>query len=326
MHAIRIHETGGPEVLQWEAVTVRDPGRGEIRVALTAAGLNYIDTYHRRGIYPMELPFTPGLEGAGTVQAVGEGVTEFAVGDRVAWTGVIGSYADAAILPVDDVVAVPDSIPLETAAAAMLQGLTVHYLATSTFPLGAGHRCLIHAGAGGVGRVLIQVAKLLGAEVFTTVSTAAKAELAASAGADHVIRYTDEDFVAAVEAAVGPKALDVVYDGVGAATFDGSLSLLEPRGTMVLFGQSSGVVPPFDLGRLASMGSLFITRPTLFSYIAERPELVRRASELFEWIESGAVEILVGRRFPLAEAADAHRALEGRATVGKVLLLPGADD
>jgi NADPH2:quinone reductase len=322
MHAIRIHETGGPEVLQWEEVTFGNPGPGEIRVTLAAAGLNYIDTYHRRGLYPIEVPFTPGLEGAGTVEAVGEGVSELVTGDRVAWPGVIGSYAETALLPAHQVVPVPESIPLETGAAAMLQGLTAHYLATSTFPIEPGHRCLIHAGAGGVGRVLIQVAKLRGAEVFTTVSTPQKAELAGSAGADHVICYTDEDFVTAVESAVGPKALDVVYDGVGASTFDGSLSLLEPRGTMVLFGQSSGVVPPFDLGRLASLGSLFITRPTLFSHIAERPELMRRSSELFEWIESGAVEILIGGRFPLAEAAAAHRALEGRATVGKVLLLP----
>ena len=322
MDAIRIHQTGGPEVLSWEKVALRPPGPGELGVTVAAAGVNFIDTYHRRGIYPLDVPFTPGLEGAGVVSAIGDGVTEFAVGDRVAWASVIGAYAEEVVLPADRTVSVPDGVSLEIAAAAMLQGMTVHYLASSTFPLVPGHRCLIHAGAGGVGRVLIQVAKLRGAEVFTTVSTAAKADLAASAGADHVILYSEKDFVAEVEAVAGANALDVVYDGVGAATFDGGLRLLKPRGTMVLFGQSSGAVAPFDLGRLATMGSLFITRPTLFSYVAQRSDLLMRAAELFEWIESGAVEIMVGDRWPMSEAADAHRALEARATVGKVLLVP----
>ena len=322
MHAIRIHETGGPEVLRWEEIPAPDPAPGEIAVAVAAAGLNYIDTYHRRGIYPMDMPFTPGLEGAGTVSSLGDGVSGMSIGDRVAWASVIGAYAEHVVVPAERVVPVPEGVSLEMAAAAMLQGMTAHYLATSTFSLAAGDRCLIHAGAGGVGRLLIQVAKLRGAEVFTTVSTAEKAELASAAGADHVIRYSDEDFVEAVEEIAGPTPLDVVYDGVGAATFDGGLRLLKPRGLMALFGQSSGVVAPFDLGRLASMGSLFVTRPTLFSYVAERRDLLRRAEELFEWIETGAVDILVGDRSPLSEAAAAHRALEGRATVGKVLLIP----
>ncbi len=322
MRAIRVSTPGGPEVLEWAEVATPDPGWGEVRVTLAAAGLNYIDTYHRRGIYPVDPPFTPGMEGAGTVSAVGAGVDDVAVGDRVAWGSVMGAYAEEAIVPADRLVPVPDGVDLEIAAAVMLQGMTVHYLTMTTFPLEPGHRCLIHAGAGGVGRLLIQVAKWRGAEVFTTVSTEAKADLAASAGADHVIRYTDEDFIAAVEAIAGPRPLDVVYDGVGAATFDGSLSLLKPRGTMVLYGQSSGVVPPFDLGRLAAMGSLFITRPTLFSHVAERSELLHRAGELFGWIRSGVVAVLIGARWPIAEAADAHRALEGRATVGKVLLVP----
>jgi len=321
MHAIRISATGGPEVMVWDDVPTPIPGTGEILVTVAAAGVNYIDTYHRTGIYPMQLPFTPGLEGSGTVAAVGDAVAGFSVGDRVAWSSVIGSYAEEVVVPAEKAVPVPADVELDVAAAAMLQGMTAHYLATSTFPLRSGHRCLVHAGAGGVGRLLIQVAKLLGAEVYTTVSTDAKAELAASAGADRVIHYTNEDFVAAVEAGAGERSLDVVFDGVGATTFDGGLSLLKPRGMMVLYGQSSGVVPPFDLGRLATSGSLYVTRPTLFSYIAARDELLRRSGEVFDWVAGGLVDVLIGHRWPLAEAAAAHRALQARATVGKVLLV-----
>ncbi len=322
MHAILMTQTGGPEVLEWVEAPVGEPGAGEIRVTVAAAGVNYIDTYHRRGIYPVELPLTPGLEGAGTVSAVGPEVSGISVGDPVAWSSAMGSYAEEVVLPAAGVVPVPPDMSLEVAAAAMLQGMTAHYLATSTFPLRAGHRCLIHAGAGGVGRILIQLAKIRGAEVFTTVSTEAKAALAESAGADHVIRYGDEDFATAVEAIAGPKALDVIYDGVGASTFDAGLGLLKPRGLMALFGQSSGVVPPFDLGRLASLGSLYVTRPTLFSHIAERPELLRRSGEVFEWIQAEDLDIHIGHHWQLSAAADAHRALEARQTSGKVLLLP----
>ena len=322
MHAIRMTQTGEPDVLEWTELPVGDPAPGEIRVTVAASGLNYIDTYHRRGIYPLDLPATIGLEGAGTVSAVGADVAGISIGDPVAWSNALGSYAEEVVLPAQGVVPVPPDMSLEVAAAAMLQGMTAHYLATSTFPLRSGHRCLIHAGAGGVGRILIQIAKQRGAEVFATVSTEAKAELATSAGADHVIRYTEEDFAGAVESIAGPKSLDVVFDGVGASTFDAGLGLLKPRGLMALFGQSSGVVPPFDLGRLATMGSLYVTRPTLFSYIAERAELLRRSGEVFEWIQAGDLEVRIGHRWPLAETAEAHRALEARQTSGKVLLLP----
>jgi NADPH2:quinone reductase len=322
MHAIRMTQTGEPDVLEWTELPVGDPAPGEIRVTVAASGLNYIDTYHRRGIYPLDLPATIGLEGAGTVSAVGADVAGISIGDPVAWSNALGSYAEEVVLPAQGVVPVPPDMSLEVAAAAMLQGMTAHYLATSTFPLRSGHRCLIHAGAGGVGRILIQIAKQRGAEVFATVSTEAKAELATSAGADHVIRYTEEDFAGAVESIAGPKSLDVVFDGVGASTFDAGLGLLKPRGLMALFGQSSGVVPPFDLGRLATMGSLYVTRPTLFSYIAERAELLRRSGEVFEWIQAGDLEVRIGHRWPLAETAEAHRAIEARQTSGKVLLLP----
>lgn len=319
-HAIRIHQTGGPEVLSWEHVDVPEPGPGQARLDIVAAGVNFIDTYHRRGIYPVDLPFTPGMEGAGVVAAVGEGVHRVAVGDRVAWADQIGSYAEAAVLGVDRLVPVPEEVGFDVAAATMLQGMTAHYLVHDTFPLQAGQRCLIHAGAGGVGLLLIQLAASIGAEVFTTVSTEEKAALAAGAGADHVIRYTDADFVESVEQIAGPRPLDVVYDGVGEATFARGLSLLRPRGMMVLYGQSSGVVPPFDLGTLARMGSLYVTRPTLFTYVADRAELEARSADVLGRAASGALDIRIGSEFPLAEAADAHRALEGRRTTGKVLL------
>ena len=274
MHSIRVHQPGGPEQLVWEETPLPEPAEGQLLVAVVAAGLNYIDTYHRRGIYPVGTPFTPGLEGSGVVEATGPGVTGFHKGDRVAWADQLGSYAENVVIAADRAVAVPESISLMDAAAMMMQGITAHYLATSVFHLSSDHRCLVHAGAGGVGRLLVQLARRAGAEVFTTVSSASKAALAGEAGATHVINYTDEDFVEAVEQIAGDRSLDVVYDGVGAATFERGLMLLKPRGLMVLFGQSSGVVPPFDLGVLARLGSLYVTRPTLGSYIPDRETLL----------------------------------------------------
>lgn len=322
MQAIQVQATGGPEVLT--SVEVPDPeaAPGRLLVEVEAAGLNFIDTYQRTGLYPMELPFIPGQEGAGRVVAVGSGVDQFSVGDVVAWTDVTGSYAELHSLPAERVVAVPEDVTATVAAAAMLQGLTAHYLATSTFPLRAGHRCLIHAGAGGVGRILIQIAKEIGAVVFTTVGASDKEEVAASAGADHVINYREMPFAEAVVAVAGPRPLDVVFDGVGASTFEAGLGLLKPRGMMVTFGNASGAVPPLSPLTLMRHGSLYLTRPTLGDYIRDRVELVDRSRELFEWIRSGALDILIGESYPLADAAGAHRALEGRVTTGKVLLVP----
>jgi NADPH2:quinone reductase len=322
MHAMQIAELGGPEVLEWVSIPRPEPGAGELLVHIEAAGVNFIDIYQRKGLYPRDLPFTLGLEGAGTVVEVGAGREGFEVGQRVAWATAPGSYAEYALVPADVAVHVPDAVALDVAAAVMLQGMTAHFLAMDTYPLDAGEKCLIHAGAGGVGLLLIQVAKLLGAEVFATVSTDEKGLLASEAGADHVINYTEGDFGDAVEAIVGPKALDVVYDGVGADTFDRGLELLRPRGLMALFGQSSGVVKPLDLGKLARLGSLYVTRPSLFVYIAQRADLERTAADVFEWIASGQLNVRVGARFPLSDAADAHRALEARETTGKVLLEP----
>ncbi|MGZ5383032.1 MAG: quinone oxidoreductase family protein [Acidimicrobiia bacterium] len=322
MHAIQISEVGGPEVLTWTEAPSPIPGQEEVVVRLTAAGLNFVDTYYRTGLYPASLPFVPGQEGAGTVELLGAGVKGWAIGDRVAWTDVGASYAERVAVPVSRMVRIPDDIDLDIAAAVMLQGITAHYLATDTFALGPGHRCLIHAGAGGVGQLLIQIAKLLGAEVVATAGGDDKVALAHAAGADHVIDYTKIGFVEAVEALVGKRAIDVVYDGVGAATFEGGLQLLRRRGLMVAFGNASGPVPPVSPLRLAQGGSLFLTRPTITDYIATRVELESRVSDLFEWIDEGQLQVRVGARFTLAEAADAHRALEARATSGKVLLVP----
>lgn len=322
MHAILVSELGGPDQLVYTEVADPKPGPGQIVVEIAAAGVNYIDTYHRRGIYELELPFIPGREGAGVVTSVGPDVDRWKSGDRVAWPGEGGSYAELTAVAADRVVAVPESVELDVAAASMLQGLTAHYLVNDSYPLGKGDHCLIHAGAGGVGQLLIQMAKAKGAVVFTTVSTDAKAELAAAAGADHVINYRSDSFRKAVEDIAGPKSLAVVYDGVGASTFDDGLELLRPRGMMVLYGQSSGVVPPFDLGRLARAGSLFVTRPSLFHHIATREALESRAAQLFDAIETNRLQILIGARYPLSAAADAHTDLESRRTVGKVLLEP----
>lgn len=322
MHSIRVHDPGGPEKLVWEDVAPPRAEDGQLVVSVVAAGVNYIDTYHRKGIYPLGTPFTPGLEGSGIVDEVGPNVTGFSTGDRVAWTDQVGAYAGKVAIAADRAVAVPADFSLMDAAAMMLQGVTAHYLATDTFTLESGHRCLIHAGAGGVGRLLIQLARRAGAEVFTTVSTTEKAALANEAGATHVINYAEEDFVEVIEQMAGDRSLDVIYDGVGAATFEKGLMLLKPRGLMALFGQSSGVVPPFDLGTLARLGSLYVTRPTIGSYIATRSELQGRADELFSLINSGELDLRIDRTMPMSEAAEAHRALEGRETAGKILLVP----
>lgn len=322
MIAIEVKETGGPEVLQ--PTDRPDPtlAAGRVLVEVAAAGVNFIDTYHRSGLYPMQLPIVPGMEGAGTVVAVGDGVTDVAAGDVVAWADVIGSYAEVVSLPAERVVPVPDGVGAETAAAALLQGLTAHYLTTSTFPLRPGHRCLVHAGAGGVGRLLIQAAKVAGAEVFATAGSEAKTEVARAAGADHVINYRETPFGEAVVAIAGERPLDVIYDGVGVATFEEGLGLLKKRGTMVTFGNASGPVPPVAPLSLTRHGSLFLTRPTLGDYVGERVELLDRSRDLFQWILAGSLDVMVGETMPLLEASRAHRALEERATTGKVLLIP----
>lgn len=322
MHAIVVTETGGSEVLVWTELDDPTPSRGEVVVESAAAGVNFIDTYHRSGLYPVPLPFTPGNEGAGTIIATGPETEGFAVGDVVAWSGVAGSYAEQVVVPTARALLVPDGVGAELAAAAMLQGMTAHFLACSTFPLENGHRCLIHAAAGGVGLLLTQIAKKRGAEVFATVGTDEKAELAADAGADHVINYREENFGDAVERIAGPRPLDVIFDGVGADTFDRGLEVLRPKGMMVTFGNASGPVDPVLPLRLMRGGSLFLTRPTLGDYTATREDLEMRANDLFSWIADGSLDIRIGARVPMADAASAHDQLEGRATTGKVLLTP----
>ncbi len=322
MHAVRVHAWGGTEALSYEEVEDPRPAAGQAVVRIEAAGLNFIDVYHRTGFYKLPVPFTVGQEGAGTVTAVGEGVQEVAVGDRVAWCGVQGGYAEMAAVPAARLVKLPEGVSTRQGAAVMLQGMTAHYLAVSVRPLGAGDACLVHAAAGGVGLLLCQIAKLRGARVFATVSTGEKAQLARGAGADEVILYTEQDFAAEVKRATGGRGLQVVYDSVGRTTFDKSLACLAPRGMMAIFGQSSGAVPPFDPGRLATLGSLFLTRPTLGHYIATREELLQRADDLFSWIAAGKLDVRIGAEHPLRDAAEAHRALEGRETTGKVLLIP----
>lgn len=322
MQAVRVSAPGGPEALELVTADEPEPAVGHVVVDVAAAGVNFIDTYHRTGLYPMPMPFTPGLEGAGTVRALGDGVERWKPGDRVAWPRSIGSYAEQVALGADDIVEVPDGVELKTAAAAMLQGMTAHYLTHDTYPLSEGDRCLVHAGAGGVGLLTIQMAKVHGAEVFTTVGSEDKAELARAAGADHVILYRGVDFVEAIEEIAGPRPLDVVYDGVGAATFEGGLRLLRRRGMMVAFGNASGPVEALSPLLLSRNGSLFLTRPTLFDYIASRDELEQRARALFGLISKDRLEIRVGHELALTDAAQAHRMLEGRQTTGKVLLLP----
>lgn len=322
MKAIRVHQYGGPEVLRYEEVALPEPGPGQARVKLEAIGLNYIDIYQRTGLYPLKPPFTLGMEGAGVVDAVGADVAEVKKGDRVAYSMELGSYAEYAVVPSWKLVPVPPGLDSRSAAAAMLQGLTAHYLTLSTYPLKKGESALVHAAAGGVGLLLIQMAKRLGATVFGTVSTEEKARLAREAGADEVILYTRADFSSEVKRLTQGQGVHVVYDSVGQSTFEKSLDCLRPRGYLVLFGQSSGAVPPFNLGSLAAKGSLFVTRPTLLHYAANRKELLERSNDLFRWIASGELKLRISKSFPLAEAAEAQRELEGRKTTGKVLLIP----
>jgi len=322
MQAIQITQTGGAEVLQLRELPTPVPGPGEALVQIEACGVNFIDIYLREGRYPSPLPFIPGQEAAGVVVGVGPGVTAFKVGDRVAWCGIPGTYAQFAVAPVARLIAIPEGITTRQAAAAMLQGMTAHYLVYSTYPIQPGDAVLIHAGAGGVGLLLIQMAKRLGARVFATVSTEEKAALAHDAGADETILYTREDFAAKVRELTGGAGVPVVYDSVGKTTFDGSLACLRPRGILVLYGGASGAVPPFDLIQLSARGSLYITRPTLKDYSATREELVQRAGDVLRWVAEGTLKLRLEHNYPLAEAAQAHRDLEARKTTGKVLLIP----
>lgn len=322
-HAIRFHRTGGPEVLQWEEVGVGEPGPGEVRVRHAAVGLNFIDTYHRSGLYPVPLPSGIGLEGAGTVEALGPGVTHLQVGDRVAYAGgPLGAYSEARLIPADRLIHLPDSLSFETGAAMMLQGLTAAYLLRRTYRVQKGDTVLIHAAAGGVGLIACQWAKALGATVIGTVSTEAKAELARAHGCDHPILYTREDFARRVRDITGGEGVPVVYDGIGKDTFTGSLDSLRPLGTMVSFGNASGPVGLIDPLLLSQKGSLFFTRPTLMHYTARRADLEALATELLGVVTSGQVKIEVHQRFPLQQAAAAHIALEGRQTTGSTVLLP----
>lgn len=322
MYAIRVHEFGGPEALRYEEVSVPEPGSGEVRVKIDAAGLNFIDIYHRTGQYPTEPPITPGMEGAGVVDAVGAGVTNVREGDRVAYTMERGAYAEHAIVPAWKLVPVPDELSTEYAAAVMLQGMTAHYLSHSTYPLESGDTALIHAAAGGVGHLLVQMAKRRGAHVIGTASTEEKVQLAQEAGADDMIRYTEADFEEEAERLTDGAGVSVVYDSVGKTTFDKSLNCLQPRGYLVLYGQSSGAVSPLDPQILNQKGSLFLTRPSLGNYVADRGELLERAQDLFNWMVAGELDVRLDKTFPLAEAAEAHRYMEGRKTKGKVLLIP----
>lgn len=321
MRAVQVGERGGPEVLRLVELPDPAPAAGQIAVRVEAAGVNFVDVYQRSGLYQLPLPFVIGSEGAGTVVAVGAGVTGFHTGERVAWPQSAGSYAERIVLPAERAVKVPDGVPTDIAAAAMLQGLTAHYLATSTYPLHQGDVCLVHAAAGGVGLLLCQIAKRRGARVIGTVSTEAKAELARANGADELIRYTEQDFAKETRRLTNGRGVQVVYDAVGKTTFDGSLDALAVRGMLVLYGQSSGPVPPFDLQRLNRGGSLFVTRPSLQHYIAGA-ELQQRAAELLGWIASGQLRVHIHRIYPLADAAEAQRDLEGRRTTGKLLLRP----
>lgn len=322
--AIRIHQYGGPEVLCWEEVEVGDPGPGQLRVRHAAIGLNYIDIYHRTGLYPLPaLPWILGMEGAGRVEAVGTGVTEFKTGDRVAYASPpVGAYAEVRLIPADRVVALPEAIDERTAAAMMLQGMTAQYLLRRTYRVQPGDAILLHAAAGGVGLIASQWARHLGAIVIGTVGSDEKAELARAHGCHHTIVYTRENFVERVREITGGQGVAVVYDSVGQETFMGSLDCLRPLGMMVSFGNASGPIPPFEPGILAAKGSLFLTRPTLMTYTAKRSDLVESAAELFEVVRSGAVKIEVRQTYPLAETARAHRDLEARKTTGSTVLLP----
>lgn len=323
-HAVRIHEFGGPEVLRHEEVELGTPGPGEVLLRQTAVGLNFIDVYHRTGLYPLDLPATLGREAAGVVEEVGPEVSGFSVGDRAAYALVPGAYADARLIPAARLVRLPDTIDERVAAGMMLKGLTAHYLLRRTYRVRAGETILVHAAAGGVGLILCQWARHLGATVIGTVGSEEKAGLAEAHGCHHTVRYDREDFVERVRERTGGRGVGVVYDSVGRSTFLRSLDCLAPLGTMVSFGQSSGAVEPFPIGQLAQKGSLFLTRPTLATYIAERAELESAAEELFAVVASGAVRIDVRRTYPLDEVARAHRDLEARRTSGSTVLLPRA--
>jgi NADPH:quinone reductase len=322
MKAIRVHETGGADVLRYEDVPDPAPQAGEILVRIAAIGINFIDVYRRTGLYPMSLPFIPGQEAAGTVTALGKGVTALAVGDHVVYEGVVGAYAELQAVPAAKAVKIPGDVKMDTAAAIMLQGMTAHYLTTSTYPLTPGSTCLVHAAAGGTGGLLVQVAKRRGARVIGTVSTLEKAQIARGDGADETINYTTEDVVDRVKHFTNGRGVDVVYDSVGRTTFDASLDCLRPRGYLVLFGASSGPVPPFDPQILNRKGSLYLTRPTLAHYTATREEMVGRVDDLLAWLRAGQLTVRIAKEFPLREAADAHRALESRRFAGKLLLIP----
>ena len=322
-HAIRFHQTGGPEVLKWEEVSVGEPGPGEARVRLKAIGLNYIDTYHRSGLYPLPLPSPIGREGAGVVEAIGAGVTEVKVGDRVAWTtGPLGTYAEAKIHPAERLVKLPEGISFEQAACMMLQGLTVHYLLRRTYPLKAGETMLFHAAAGGVGLIACQWAKALGVTMIGTVGSDEKAALAKENGCTHTVVYTKEDFVARVKEITGGKGVPVVYDSVGKDTFMRSLDCLQPRGLMVSFGNASGPVDAFNLGILSAKGSLYVTRPTLDTHVGKRAELLAATEELFGHVLAGRIKIEPRQRYALKDAQQAHRDLESRKTTGSTILVP----
>jgi NADPH2:quinone reductase len=322
MRVVVVEQPGGPEQLRIVEMPKPEPGPGQALVKIAAAGVNFIDIYHRTGLYKVDPPITLGMEGAGVVEAVGEGVTELAPGDRVAYAMARGSYAEYAVVPAWMLVKLPPALDFQSAAAAMLQGMTAHYLTHSTYPLKAGDSCLIHAAAGGVGLLLVQMAKMRGARVFGTVSTPAKAELARQAGADVVILYTEQDFLEVVRRETNGRGVDVVYDSVGAATWEKSLDCLRPRGMMVSFGNASGPVPPFQPLILSQKGSLFLTRPTLAHYTATREELLWRAGDVLSWVQDGRLKLRIERVYKLEEAAEAHRALESRATSGKLLIVP----
>ncbi|MEU5695973.1 quinone oxidoreductase [Actinosynnema sp. NPDC020468] len=320
--AVVVNRTGGPEVLEYTDVDPKTPGPGDLLVDVAAAGVNYIDTYHRAGRYPLPLPFGIGLEGAGRVVEVGAEVTSFRVGDRVAWHGTLGSYAEQAVVPAADALLVPEGVDDDVAAALPLQGLTAHFLVRSTFEVSGGHTVLVHAAAGGVGLLLVQLAAARGARVLATVSTAEKEALAREAGAAEVIRYDEVDFAARVRSLTSGAGVDVVYDGVGASTYEGSLASLRPRGLLALYGAASGPVPPLDPQILNQHGSLFLTRPSLGAYTATREELDWRAGELFGAVADGSLKVRIGGRYALSDAKRAHEDLEGRRTTGKLLLTP----
>ncbi len=320
--AIFVRETGDADRLSWESLELDEPSAGQVRVSVAAAGVNFIDIYFRSGQYPRPLPFVLGLEGAGVIEALGPEPGEFSLGDRVAWSAVPGSYATALNAPVGSLIKIPDGVDSQVAAASMLQGMTAHYLCRSTFAVAKGDTALVHAAAGGVGLLLIQMLHSIGARVIGTCSTAEKELLAKSAGADHVIRYDECDFAERVSEITAGAGCNVVFDSVGRTTFEGSLASLRPRGMLVLFGQSSGAVPRFDLQQLNQRGSLFVTRPSLAHYVATRAELEDRATDVLGAVASGELDVRIGERFALERAGDAHRALEGRLTTGKVLLVP----